>query len=166
VVSQTSCWVFFTSHIATTDFAIQHKTRVVEITRHKLRDLNYVCCLDHALEQVVPQDLFDESRVDNCLINAENAATLDDSCKGIVARREERDVLLGGEELGRVFDLAEQSHERGERFLAGKHCCEVLCRGEGCSGCCEEEVETHCCWSRKMSFGGEGGILLSVCAVL
>jgi hypothetical protein len=134
-----------TSNIATADFAIQHETGVVEITRHKLRDLDDVRRLHHALEQVVPQDLLDESGVDGRLIDAEDATTLDDSCKGIVARREERDILLRGEELGRVFDFAEQSHERGERFLARKHCCEVLCRGEGGGGCCEEMASTHCC---------------------
>jgi hypothetical protein len=154
-----------TSHVAAADFAIQHETGVVEITRHKLRDLDDIRRFHHALEQVVPQDLLDKSRVDGRLIDAEDSATLDNSCKSIVARREERDVLLRSEELGRVFDLAEQSHERGERFLARQHRCEVLCCDEGGSGCCEEMADTHCCSSRKMKFGGECGILLFVCTV-
>lgn len=128
------------SHIAAADFTIQHESRVVEITSHKLRDLDNVCRFHHALEQVVPQDLLNEPRVDGRLVDAEDTATLDDGRKGIIARCEERDVLLRGEEFGGVLDLTEQSYERRERFLARKYCCEILRRSEGGSGCCEERV--------------------------
>jgi hypothetical protein len=97
------------------------------------------------------------------LLDAEDATLRNDGCKGIVARRKERDVLLRREELGGVLDLTEQSDERGEVFLAGEDCCEVLCRGEGSSECCQEKiVGTH---FSKVGFGG-GVSVLFYCLLL
>jgi hypothetical protein len=141
--------------IAAADFAIQHKARVVEITRDKLRNLLDVRCLDNSPEQVVSQDLLDESGIDSSLLNAEDATFRNDGCKCIVAWCEERDVLLRREEFGGVLNLTEQSDESGERFLAGEDCCEVLCRGKGGSECCQEKiVGTHFSGRSKVGFCG------------
>ena len=105
-----------------------------------MRNLDDILRLDNPSEQMVSQDLLDEARVDSSLIDAEDATALDDGRESIVARREERDVLLRCEELGGVLDLTEQPDERRERFLAREHCCEVLCYSKGSSGCCQEKV--------------------------
>lgn len=141
--------------IAAADFAIQHEARVVEVTRDELRNLLNVRSLDNSLEQVVPQNLLDESRVDSSLLDAEDTTIRNDGCEGIVAWCEESDILLRCEERGGVLDLAEQSDERGERFLAREDCCEVLCRGEGGSECCQEKiVGTHFSEISKADFCG------------
>lgn len=96
-----------TSDIAATDFAIQDNARVVKVTRHELRDLLDVRRLDNSLEQVVSQDLFNESRINGSLFNAEDATLGNDVGESIVAGSKERDLLLRGEEFGGVLDLTE-----------------------------------------------------------
>ena len=132
-----------------------------------MRNLLDVGCFDNSLDQVVSQDLLDESRIDRSLLDAEDTTLRNDGCEGIVAWCKERDILLRREELSRVLYLTEQTDERGEVRLAGEDRCEVLCHGEGGGECCQEKiVGTHFWvvrgWLLRKS---ECVVLLLVCAV-
>ena len=101
---------------------------------------------------MVAQDLLDETRVDGRLFDAEDAAFGHDRSESVVGRCEQRDVVLRGEEGGRVGDLAEQAEEGGEVLLGLDRGCEIgsLSEYRGERGGCEEEgVATHCGWISK-----------------
>ena len=108
---------------------------------------------------MVSENLLDETRVDGCLLDAEDAAFGHDRSESVVGRCEQRDVVLRGEEGGRVGDLAEQAEEGGEVLLGLDRGCEIgsLSEYRGERGGCEEEgVATHCRGVRSGGGGGDG----------
>ena len=82
------------SHIAATDFAIEHDARVVQESRHELGDLNNVRSLDRSSDRMVPQDLLNETRIDFGLLDAEDAAVRDNAGQGVITWCKERDIPL------------------------------------------------------------------------